>query len=148
MTIPVGIYNFDLFRWAMQMPAVTEEEVRLKDVLGRLCHRDVQELDLMAFTGEDKELMREQGWSESENIELAARTMDVLRKDTKDKRAITKRSSDLYLQVYDITKHFDYLLRSIQVRNIKDICDLDYFEEVAKRLPQLRPHALHLCLSA
>ena len=148
MSIPAGKYDFDLFRWALQIPALTEEEVRLKDVLGKLCHRDVQELDLMAFTDEDKELMREQGWSESENIELAARTMDVLRKDAKDKRAITKRSSDLYLQVYDITKHFDYLLRSIQVRNIKDICDPVYFEEVAKRLPQLRPHALHLCLSA
>lgn len=148
MTIPTDKYGFELFRWAMQLPAVIEEEVRLKDVLGRLCHRDVQELDLMAFTDEDKELMREQGWSESENIEIAARTMDVLRKDAKDKRDITKRVSDLYLQVYDITRRFDYLLRSIQVRNIKDICDSDYFEKVAKRLPQLRPHALHLCLSA
>lgn len=148
MTIPADKYGFELFRRAMQMPAVTEEEVRLKDVLGRLCHRDVQELDLMSFTDEEKELMREQGWIESGNIELAARTKDVLRKDAGDKREITKCASDLYLQVYDITKHFDYLLRSIQVRNINDICDSDYFEEVARRLPQLRPHALHLCLSA
>ena len=148
MTIPADIYDFELFRWAMQIPAVTEKEERLKDVLGRLCHRDVQELDLKVFTDNEKELMRKQGWSESENVEIAARTMDVLRKDAKDKRAITKRSSDLYLRVYDITRRFDYLLRSIQVRNIKDICDSDYFEEVAKRLPQLRPHALHLCLSA
>ena len=148
MTIPVGIYDFELFRLTMQMPAVTEEEVRLKDVFGKLCCRDVNELDLMAFTADEKVLMREQGWSESENIELAARTMDVFRLDAKDKREISKRASDLYLQVYDISKRFDYLLRSIQVRNIKNICDSDYFEEVAKRLPQLRPHALHLCLSA
>ena len=148
MEIPADIYYYDLFRWAVQLPEVNEEEVRLKNVLGRLCHRDLQELGLMAFTNEEKAIMREQGWSGSENIELAARVMDVLRKDEDDKREMTQRASDLYLQVYDKTKHFDYLHRSIQVRNIKTVCTTDYFDEVTKRLPQLSPQALHLCLSA
>lgn len=148
MEIPVDIYDYDLFRWAVQIPTENEEEVRLKNVLGRLCHRDVQELDLMPFTNEEKTIMREQKWRESENIEIAARTMDVLRKDEDDKRDMTQRASDLYLQVYDKTKHFDYLLRSIQVRNIKKVCTAEYFDVVTKRLPQLTPQALHLCLSA
>ncbi len=148
MEIPADIYYYDLFRWAVQLPEVNEEEVRLKNLLGRLCHRDLQELGLMAFTNEEKAKMREQGWSRAENIELAARVMDVLRKDEDDKREMTQRASDLYLQVYDKTKHFDYLHRSIQVRNIKKICTTDYFDEVTKRLPQLSPQALHLCLSA
>lgn len=148
MEIPAEIYDYDLFRWAVQLPEENEEKVRLKNVLRRLCHRDVQGLDLMAFSDEEKTIMREHDWSESENIEIAARTMDVLRKDEDDKRNMTQRSSDLYLQVYDKTKHFDYLLRSIQVRNIKKVCTPNYFEEVSKRLPQLRPQALHLCLSA
>ena len=148
MKIPADIYDFDLFRWAVLAAAENEEEVRLKNVLGRLCHRDVQELDLMVFTSEEKVIMREQKWSESENIEIAARTMDVLRKDERDKREMTQRASDMYLQVYDKTKHFDYLHRSIQVRNIKTVCTTDYFDEVSKRMPQLSPQALHLCLSA
>lgn len=148
MEIPVDIYDYDLFRWAVQIPAENEEEVRLKNVLERLCHRDVQELELMTFTGEEKTIMREQKWSESENIEIAARTMDVLRKDEDDKRDMTQRASDLYLQVYDKTKHFDYLFRSIQVRNIKKVCTADYFDAITKRLPQLSPQALHFCLSA
>lgn len=148
MKIPVDIYDYDLFRWVVQMPTETVEEVHLKNVLGKLCHRNVQELDLIAFTSKERTIMREHNWSESRNIEIATRAMDVLRKDEEDKREMTQRASDLYLQVYDKTRHIDYLLRSIQVRNIKKVCTADYFNEVAKRLPQLSPHALHLCLSA
>ena len=148
MKIPADIYDSDLFRWVVQIPVEKEEFVRLKNVLWKLCHWDVKTLDSIMFTNEEKVIMREQKWNESRNIEVAARTMDVLRKDKKDKRVMTRQSSDLHLQVYDKTKNFKYLLRSIQVRNIKDICDANYFDEVSKRLSQLSPSALHTCLLA
>jgi hypothetical protein len=36
------------------MPVAKEKEVSMKDVLGRLCHRDLYELYLMGFTEDDK----------------------------------------------------------------------------------------------
>lgn len=115
MTIPNDIYNFELFRWVQWQPAETEDDAAMKRVLDRLCTRWLN-FDTMSFTDEEKQIIREQGWAESENIEIAARAQDVMRKDERDKRAMTKRASDLYMQVYDKTKESSYLLRSIQVR--------------------------------
>lgn len=43
MEIPAEIYDYDLFRWVVQLPEENEEKVRLKNVLERLCHRDVHD---------------------------------------------------------------------------------------------------------
>ena len=147
MTIPNDTYNFELFSWVQWLPATTEEDAAIKRVLDRLCNRWLT-FDTMQFSDEEKLIIREQGWAESENIEIAARSQDVLRRDERDKRAMTRSTSNLYMQVYDKTKESSYLLRSIQVRDIKVICDAAYFAEVAKRLPQLDASSLHNCLIA
>ena len=147
MTIPKDTYDFELFRWVQWQPATTEEDAAIKRVLDKLCTRWLN-FDTMSFTDEEKQIIREQGWADSENIEIAARAQDVLRKDERDKRAMTRSASDLYLQVYGKTKDSSFLLRSIQVRNIKVVCDEAYFDEVSKRLSQLEMSSMHMCIIA
>jgi len=147
LIVPKDIYNFELFRWVQWQPATTEEDASIKRVLDRLCTRWLN-FDTKPFADEEKRIIREQGWTESENIEIAARAQDVLRREERDKRAMTRRASDLYMQVFDKTKDGSYLLRSIEVRDIKVICDDAYFDEVVMRLPQLDAPLLHQCLKA
>lgn len=147
MIVPKDIYNFELFRWVQWLPTTTEEDAAIKRVLDRLCTRWLN-FETKSFTDEEKQIIQEQGWAESGNIEIAARAQDVLRRDERDKRAMTRSASDLYMQVYDKTKESSYLIRSIQVRNIKVVCDEAYFEEVSTRLSQLEMSSLHMCIIA
>ena len=148
MQIPSDIYEYMLFDWAHHAPVENEMENAVKGVLCRLLYRNLLLLAELDFSDEEKQIMRDQGWCNSENIEIAARANDVLRKCEKDKRDISKRTSDLYLQLFDKTNDYYCLLRAIQVRNIKVICDDAFFDEVTQRLSVIPPYWITECVKA
>lgn len=146
MQIPSDIYEYKLFNWAHHMPVENEVENAVKGVLCRLLYRNLLLLAEQDFSNEEKQIIRKHGWCDSENIEIAARANDVMRNGEKDKRAISKRTSDLYLQLFDKTKDYHCLLLAIRVRNFKLICDDAFFDAVAKRLPETPPYWIMECV--
>ena len=101
MKIPKELYGYKLFEWAHHMPVENEMENAAKGVLCRLLYRNLLLLAERDFSDEEKKIIRNQGWCDSDNVELAARANDVLRKNEKDKRVISRRASDLYLHLFD-----------------------------------------------
>lgn len=148
MQIPSDIYGYKLFDWAHHVPVENEMENAVKSVLCRLLYRNTLLLSEQDFSDEEKQIIQSQGWCDSANIEIAARANDVLRKGEKDKRAISKRTSDLYLQLFDKTNDYHCLLLAILVRNIKVICDDAFFDNVAQRLSDVPPYWLSECVKA
>lgn len=148
MQIPSDIYGYKLFDWAHHVPVENEMENAVKSVLCRLLYRNILLLAEQDFSDEEKQIIQSQGWCDSANIEIAARANDVLRKGEKDKRAISKRTSDLYLQLFDKTNDYHCLLLAIRVRNIKVICDDAFFDNVAQRLSDVPPYWLSECVKA
>ena len=148
MQIPTNIYGLELLRWVCQTPELTNEDIVIRDAIKHLCLPNLQSFSLQCFTGEECLIYERLELRNSDNIEIAARANDVFRVSLKDKREVTKLASDLYMQVFDKTNKFDYLLRSIQVRCIKDICSDEYFEKAMARISQLNPYALQLCISS
>lgn len=148
MQIPTNIYGLELLRWVCQTPELTNEGIAIREAIKHLCFPNLQSFGLQRFTDEECLIYKRLELSNSNNIEIAARANDILRVSLKDKREVTKLASDLYMQVFDKTNKFDYLLRSIQVRCIKDICSDEYFERAIARISQLNPHAFQLCVSS
>lgn len=148
MKIPKELYGYKLFEWAHHMPVENEMENVAKGVLCRLLYRNLLLLAEQDFSDEEKQIIREQGWCDSDNVEVAARANDVLRQHAEDKRTLSKQTSDLFLQLFDKTNDYHSLLRAIQVRNFKAVCDDAFFDEVAQRLSNIPPYWITECVKA
>ena len=148
MEIPIDLYGYKLFEWMHHVSVKNEQENAEKSVLCHLCNRNVLLLESLDFSDDELSIIREQDWINSGNKEIAARANDVMRRKERDKRATSLRASDLYVQLYDETDDYHCLLRSIQVRNIKSICDAAYFDTISEHLAKLPPYWITECVKA
>lgn len=148
MKIPKDLCSFDLLSWVSRTTEIESNNTELRDALKHLCSPNIWYFSKQDFTNQERDIYNELDLCNSDNIEIAARANDVLRKIDKDKRHKSQLASDLYLQVFDMTNKDGYLIRSIEVRSIKEICDKEYFCHISERLPLLSPNAILLCLKA
>ena len=148
MQIPTNIYGLELLRWVFQTPELTTGDVVIREAIKHLCFPNMLVFDSQIFTEEECRIYQDLGLCNFDNIEIAARANDVLRKLKGDKRVFTQRASDLYLSLFDITHKHVYLLRSIQVRCIKEICTDEYFDLIVERLSKLTPHVIQSSLES
>lgn len=148
MKIPKDIFSLDLLTWICKTTELENNNTKSIDALKHLCSPNIWDFSKQEFTDQEREIYNQLDLCNSDNIEIAARANDVLRKVDKDKRHKSQLSSDLYLQVFDITNNNGYLLRSIEVRSIKEICDKEYFDSVKERILLLSPNVILLCLKA
>ena len=148
MQIPNDIYGLELLRWIAKTPELTTDDVAIREAIKHLCFPNMLVFDSQRFTEEECRIYQDLGLCNSDNIEIAARANDVLRKLKGDKRVFTQRASDLYLSLFDITQKNVYLLRSIQVRCIKEVCTEEYFDKIVERLPKLPSHVIQSSLES
>lgn len=148
MKIPKELFSLDLLTWICRTTEIEHNNAELRDALKHLCCPNIRALGMQVFSDKEREIYNQLDLCNSDNIEIAARANDVLRKIDKDKRHKSQLASDLYLQVFDMTNKDGYLIRSIEVRSIKEICDKEYFCHISERLPLLSPNAILLCLKA
>lgn len=148
MKIPKELFSLDLLTWICRTTEIEHNNAELRDALKHLCCPNIRALGMQVFSDKEREIYNQLDLCNSDNIEIAARANDVLRDIDNDKRHKSQFASDLYLQVYDITNNNGYLLRSIEVRSIKAICNKEYFDSVRERILRLSPNAILLCLKA
>ena len=148
MKIPSELFSFELLKWVCSTTEISKENPELGDALRHLCSPNIWDFSKQKFTDKERELYNEFNLCNSGNIEIAARANDVLRNLDKDRRHKSRQASDLYLQLFDTTNNNGYLLRSIEVRSIKEICDKKYFDSVIERILRLSPSVILLCLKA
>lgn len=148
MKIPKDIFSFDLLTWVCKTTEIENNNTESRDALKHLCSPNIWDFSKQEFSVHEREIYNQLDLCNSDNIEIAARANDVLRKIDKDKRHKSQLASDLYLQVFDITNNNGYLLRSIEVRSIKEICNKEYFDSVKERVLLLSPNIILLCLKA
>lgn len=128
--------NGVVLSWIDKNNPKSEEEKHALRVLHKICDAHVADHPLRNGIGElelnDKEraLVVKYGWNESENIEVRARCSEILMKYSRDKREISVKTSDEYLQAYKETENGFYLLRSLTVRHIKNSHTEAYLVEV------------------
>lgn len=148
MKIPKELFSLDLLTWICRTTEIEHNNAELRDALKHLCSPNIWAFGMQVFSDKELEIYKQQDLCNSNNIEIAARANDVLRNIDKDKRYKSQLSSDLYLKIFDVTNNDGYLLRSIEVRSIKEICDKEYFGHISERLLRLSPNAILLCLKA
>ena len=76
----------------------------------------------------------------SDNIEIKAYCLDLLRKKTKDKRGISAHASDAYLQLAVRTQSPWFLIRAITVRSIKAIKSAEFVYSISDNLKWVHPN--------
>jgi hypothetical protein len=67
-------------------------------------------------------------WQDHPNLEIKARCCDLLKKKERDKRELTIKASNVYLEVYRLTEEMDYLERAISIRNFKQANSDEFLE--------------------
>lgn len=148
MKIPKDLCSFDLLSWVSRTTEIENNNTELRDSLKHLCSPNIWNFNMQEFSEQELEIYKQLDLCHSDNIEIAARANDVLRKLDKDKRTKSQLASDLYLQVFDITNNNGYLLRSIEIRSIKEICDKEYFDSVRERMLRFSPNVILSCIKA
>jgi len=82
-----------------------------------------EQIETIKLSTEEKEIIISNNWLNSLNIELKARSCDIVRQFEKDKRQMTIEASESYYKAYLQFKNIELLIRAITVRNIKILND-------------------------
>jgi hypothetical protein len=79
-----------------------------------------EHIDNIDLTEEEYSIIIDNDWQNHLNLEIKARCCDLLKKKERDKRELTIKASNAYLEVYRLTEEMDYLERAISIRNFKN----------------------------
>ena len=88
-------------------------------------------IDLIKILPDEFDLIEQNNWLESGNIEVKAYCLDVYARQQKDKREIKRQASDAYLELYKRVQTPWYLVRSVIVRYYQKGFDQKFLKEVA-----------------
>lgn len=135
----------------------SDEDKQAIALLYKICKAnltDFQETNLikdLELSAEEKNIILQNEWDKSENLEVKARCNDVLcRFEKQDKRPIIEKTSDLYLSAYKESEDTDFLIRAITARNIKALNDDTFFSSILSELDKIYdiPHQLCMLITA
>lgn len=91
-------------------------------------------IDDMNFTEDECNIIIDNDWQNSINIEIKARCCDILKKREKDKRKIIIKASDAYLEVFRLTECMDYLERAASIRSFKQVNNDDFLKDALNEI--------------
>lgn len=128
LQIPINIFEQHLTDWFSQQfrsDETSDEDKKAAQFLLRLSKAQMVErnrgdeypfIEEMQILPDEFDLIEQNKWLESENIEVKAYCLEVYARQQKDKREIKRRASDAYLELYKRVKTPWYLVRSVIVR--------------------------------
>lgn len=134
LRIPSDVFDTDLLCFLNPNrfeDNLTTEKVKLlhKICFCRLGKLGVQaHIDEMNFTEEECNIIIDNDWGNSVNLEIKARCCDILKKKENDKRKIIIKASDTYLEVFRLTEGMDYLERACSIRSFKQVNNDDFLK--------------------
>lgn len=148
--IPSDIFENDLSFWLEQQTLLCQQEDKAAFVfLERIPHAQMFERDRgegfpfieeIKITAEEEKIIHKNDLINSENIEIKAYCLDLLRKKAKDKRGISAQASDAYLQLAVRTQSPWFLIRAITVRSIKAIKSAEFVCSISDNLKWVHPN--------
>ena len=101
---------------------------------------DVPFIEEIKVTAEEEEIIHVNDLTNSDNIEIKAYCLDLLRRKAKDKRGISLQAYDAYLQLAVRTQSPWFLIRAITVRSIKAIKSVEFVCAVSDNLKWVHPN--------
>lgn len=134
--IPAELHSTELLCSLHPNNFETDESKHTANLLHKICFASLTSfhkselIDDLILTEDEKNIVILNNWKECKNIEIKARTCDVLRRFDKDKRQITIDASNCYFEGYSKFKNIEFLIRAITVRNIKVINDDTFLDNV------------------
>lgn len=150
IAIPSDIFENDLNFWLEQQTLLCQQEDKAAFVfLERISHAQMFERDRgecfpfieeIKITAEEEKIIHKNDLINSENIEIKAYCLDLLRKKAKDKRGISAHASDAYLQLAVRTQSPWFLIRAITVRSIKAIKSAEFVYSISDNLKWVHPN--------
>lgn len=106
------------------------------DLLHRICFANLTDFDNsthiknLMLTEEERDTVLKNKWNSSANLEVKARCNDVLSRFESDKRKIKILASDTYLAAYKEFDETDFLIRSVTVRDFKQINTKKFLQDI------------------
>lgn len=147
--IPNDIYENKLTHWCLteqRRDDLSEEDRKALTFLGRISKAQMVERDRgeeypfiesVKPTQEEFTLIEQNGWKESDNIQVKAYCLDLCSRQEKDKRGIKRMASDAYLDLYRKVRTPWYLVRSVVVRFFQKDRDREYLDGVTNLSPHI-----------
>lgn len=150
VNIPSDIFENDLSFWLEQQTLLCQQEDMAAFVFlerisrAQMFERDRGEdfpfIEEIKITAEEEGIIHKNDLINSENIEIKAYCLDLLRKKAKDKRGISAQASDAYLQLAVRTQSPWFLIRAITVRSIKAIKSAEFVYSISDNLKWVHPN--------
>lgn len=149
LQIPINIFEQHLTDWFSQQfrsDETSDEDKKAAQFLLRLSKAQMVErnrgdeypfIEEMQILPDEFDLIEQNKWLESENIEVKAYCLDVYARQQKDKREIKRRASDAYLELYKRVKTPWYLVRSVIVRYYQKGFDQEFLKEMVRLCPHI-----------
>ena len=106
------------------------------DLLHKICFANLTDFDNsthiknLMLTEEERDTVLKNKWNSSANLEVKARCNDVLSRFESDKRNIKILASDTYLAAYKEFDETDFLIRSVTVRDFKQINTKKFLQDI------------------
>jgi len=155
--IPKELHSTELLCFLYPNNYDTDEEKQAIELLHRICaanladYHNINLIKDLKLTAEEKSIVLQNEWSDSENIEVKARCNDILcRFQKQDKRQIIADTSDCYLDAYSEFGEKEFLIRAITARNIKVLNDDRFLLNILSELNKIydNPFQLNLLVVA
>ena len=149
VVIPADKFEQDLTDWlSMQLHSqqLTEAEAGGMGFLLRLSKAQMIDrkrgeeypfIEAIRLSPEEYQLIEDNGWKQSENLEIKAYCLDLCSAKAKDKRAVRREVSDVYFELYEKTHSPWFLIRSVDVRFYKSGEDEVFLEKVCSAVPAI-----------
>lgn len=139
--IPANKFHYDLTGFLWGYHPTDEEDEKLYSLIRRVCkaelvHRrdDIEEIIISktVLTNEECKLVEKYKLTEHENQEVKARFLDLMVRYSTGRNRVeaTKIASDAYFGLFKATGYSTYLVRSVQIRVIKQLYNDKFLEEI------------------
>lgn len=146
--IPEDKYEQALTDWlAIQMTVSTDKDKDGLSFLYRISKAQMFERERgeeYPFIGDirptetEYQLIKDNNWIESNNLEIRAYCLDLCCRQQKDKRSIRRKASDCYFELYEKTNHSPwFLVRAVNVRHFIKGQDSDFLKLVCRTVDEV-----------
>lgn len=146
--IPEDKYEQALTDWlAIQMTVSMEKDMKGLSFLYRLSKAQMFERERgedypyigdIRPTETEYQLIKDNNWTESNNLEIRAFCLDLCCRQQKDKRSMRRKASDCYFELYEKTNHSPwFLVRAVNVRHFIKGQDSDFLKLVCRAVEEV-----------
>jgi hypothetical protein len=136
LIIPEEIFDTELLCYLYPIRFENEEEETAARLLHRICYVSLTDIEKtenikdVILNEEEREIVFNNNWCNSENLEVKARCNDLISRFDRDKRKRKIIASESYLKAYEKNGEIENLIRSISVRDFKAVATDKFLQDV------------------